>query len=51
MSVDLVPHDLWEQIAPLLPARPARRYRFPGRKPVDDRVALGGIIFVLRTGV
>ncbi len=40
-----------DRVTPLLPPRPARRYRFPGRKPVEDRVALGGIISVLRTNV
>jgi hypothetical protein len=25
---DLVPDSLWERAAPLLPARPARRYRY-----------------------
>jgi transposase len=42
---------LWERVAPLLPPRPPRRHRFPGRKPVDDRVALAGIVFVLKTGI
>lgn len=51
VPVDLVPDDLWERVAPLLPPRSARRYRHPGRKPVDDRVALAGIMFVLRTNV
>lgn len=40
-----------ERVAPLLPARPPRRRRFPGRLPVDDRVALAGIVFVLKTGI
>jgi transposase len=47
---DLVPDSLWERVAPLLPVR-ARRRRFPGRKPVDDRVALAGVVFVLKTGI
>lgn len=51
MADDLVPDDLWERIAPLIPARPPRRHRFPGRRPVEDRVALAGIVYVLRTGV
>src|SRR5882757_5941332 len=38
-------------VAPLLPARPPRRNRFPGRRPVDDRAALAGIVFVLKTGI
>src|SRR5207249_2308743 len=28
-----------------------RRSRFPGRKPIDDRRALTGILFVLKTGI
>ncbi|MGW8398014.1 IS5 family transposase [Streptomyces lydicus] len=51
MPDDLVPDDLWERIVPLLPARPLRRRRFPGRLPVDDRVALAGIVYVLCKGV
>jgi transposase len=51
VSDDLVPDDLWERVAPLLPPRPPRRRRYPGRLPVDDRAALRGIFHVLRTGV
>ncbi|GHF41736.1 hypothetical protein GCM10010359_50520 [Streptomyces morookaense] len=51
MADALVPDDLWERIAPLLPAQPPRRHRFPGRKPVDDRVALAGIMYIPRKGV
>ncbi|MFG2631092.1 IS5 family transposase [Streptomyces sp. NPDC048473] len=51
MSADLVPDDLWERIAPLLPDRPPRRRRYPGRLPVDDRAALRGIVYVLCTSV
>lgn len=36
----------WERISPLLPER-ARRRRNPGRKPLDDRAALNGILVVL----
>ncbi len=50
MSEDLLTDELWRRLAPLIPARP-RRFRYPGRRPVDDRVALAGILFVLRTGV
>ena len=42
--------ELRQRLAPLIPARP-RRFRYPGRRPVDDRVALAGILFILRTGV
>ncbi|MFI8770334.1 IS5 family transposase [Streptomyces sp. NPDC053792] len=51
MSDDLVPDDLWERIAPLLPPRPPRRHRYPGRLPADDRAALRGIVYVLRKNV
>lgn len=51
VNSDLVPDDLWERTAPLIPPRPPRRHRFPGRKPVDDRTALAGIVHVLRKGV
>jgi transposase len=44
----LVPEQLWQAIQPLLPA-PARRYG--GRPRVDDRAALVGIIYQLRTGI
>lgn len=50
MTVNLVPDDLWDRIAPLLTARP-RRYRHPGRLPVPGRFALAGIVYVLRKGV
>src|SRR5437660_6871043 len=50
MADPLVPDELWEAIAPLLPrhkARPGKR----GRPPVDDRACLTGIVFVLRSGI
>lgn len=36
----------WERISTLLPERPRRR-RNPGRKPLDDRAVLNGILVVL----
>ncbi|MEU6620834.1 IS5 family transposase [Streptomyces litmocidini] len=51
MSDDLAPDVLWDRVAPLLPPRPPRRRRYPGRLPADDRAALRGIVYVLRTGV
>ncbi|MFK3732363.1 IS5 family transposase [Streptomyces sp. NPDC088090] len=51
MRADLVPDDLWERLAPLLPPAPERRRRHPGRLRVSDRVALAGVMYVLRTGV
>jgi Putative transposase of IS4/5 family (DUF4096) len=50
MAEPLVPDELWEAIAPLLPrhkARPGKR----GPPPVDDRACLTGIVFVLRSGI
>src|SRR5918995_319483 len=44
----LVPNDLWEAIEPLLPIEPPKPKG--GRPRVPDRAALGGIVFVLRTG-
>lgn len=46
-----LPDDLWARIEPLLPAKKKRRRRYPGRKPIEDRQVLTGIIFVLRTGI
>jgi transposase len=51
MAKPLLPDALWERIKPLLPKPKARRFRYPGRKPVDDRKALTGILFVLKTGI
>ena len=45
-----VPDGLWGWVEPLLPTKP-RRFRYPGRKPVDDRRVLQGILFVLYTGI
>jgi len=47
----LVSDALWEHVEPLLPPRPRRRFRFPGRKPLDYRNILTGILFVLKTGI
>jgi transposase len=47
----LVTDALWERLQPLLPPPPPRRFRFPGRKPLDYRKILTGILFVLKTGI
>jgi transposase len=44
-----VSDGLWDRIAPLLPVR-QRRFRHPGCRRFDDRLALQGILFVLITG-
>ena len=46
----IVSDELWELFEPLLPKR-ERRFRSPGRKRFDDRLALQGILFVLHTGI
>jgi|SRR5882757_9628727 len=51
MAKPLLPDELWELIRPLLPPPKPRRFRYPGRKPIDDRKALTGILFVLKTGI
>jgi transposase len=51
MAKPLVDDDLWAVIEPLLPAPKPRRFRYPGRKPVDNRRALTGILVVLKTGI
>ena len=45
-----VSDGLWERVEPLLPKR-ERRFRYPGRKPLDDRLVLQGVLFVLHTGI
>ena len=44
----LVPDELAEAIEPLLPVEPPKPNG--GRPRIPDRAALGGIVFVLRTG-
>jgi transposase len=47
----LVDDDLWAQIEPLLPKQRSRHRQYAGRKPIPDRAALTGILFVLRSGI
>src|SRR5438105_3677690 len=47
----LVTDALWARLEPVLPPPPQRRFRFPGRKPLDYRKILTGILFVLKTGI
>jgi transposase len=51
MAKPLVSDELWSVIQPLLPPPKPRRFRYPGRKRLDDRKALTGILFVLKTGI
>jgi len=45
-----VSDELWASIQPLLSVIP-RRTGHPGRKRLNDRKALCGILFVLHTGI
>ena len=49
MPRPLVPDELWKHIRPLLP--PHKDRFWGGRPPIDDRIALTGILFVLKTGI
>lgn len=51
MAKPILDDELWQIIEPLLPPPKPRRFRFPGRKPIGNRQALTGILFVLRTGI
>lgn len=45
MAQPLVSDELWALVEPLIP-KVARRYRYPGRRRIDDRRVLSGIVFV-----
>jgi transposase len=49
MAKPLLPDELWEIIAPLIPSEPSRPKG--GRPRIPDRKMLTGILFVLRTGI
>ena len=49
MSKELVSDELWEMVEPLLPPEPPKPNG--GRPRVDDRAALTGIIFVLKSSI
>ncbi len=51
MAKPILDDRLWKLIEPLLPPPKPRRFRYPGRKPIENQAALTGILFVLRTGI
>jgi transposase len=51
MAKPLLNDELWNVVEPLLPPAQPRRFRFPGRKPIENRRALTGILFVLKTSI
>lgn len=50
MAKPLLDDKLWIRIEPLLPVQ-EWRFRYPGRKPISNRQALTGILFILKTGI
>jgi transposase len=49
MAKKLLTDELWEVIEPLLPEVPPKTNG--GRPRIDDRAALSGILFVLKSGI
>ena len=49
MAKELVTDELWETIEPLLPPEPPKPEG--GRPRIDNRAALTGIVFVLKSGI
>lgn len=49
MAKPLLPDDLWEVVAPLLPPEPPKPKG--GRPRIPARAALTGILFVLKSGI
>ncbi len=50
MAKPLLTDELWDRIEPLIPKRTSPTEK-GGRPPVNDRAALTGILFVLKTGI
>ena len=51
MAKEVLADELWELIEPLLPKLKPRRFDHPGRKPLDRRRVVTGILFVLKSGI
>ena len=51
MPRQLVDDALWSALEPLIPPPKQRRKRYPGRKPLENRQMLTGILFVLLSGI
>ena len=49
MAKELVTDELWDTIEPLLPPEPPKPQG--GRPRIEDRAALTGIVFVLKSGI
>jgi transposase len=51
LAKPILTDELWEVVKRLLPPAKPRRFKYPGRRPIEDRATLTGILFVLRTGI
>jgi len=51
MARKLISDDLWSEIKPLIPVARPRRKDHPGRRPLGDREALTGIVFIIKSGM
>lgn len=51
MAKPILDAELWALTEPRLPPPKPRRAKNPGRRPLDDRKVLGGILFVLQSGI
>ena len=51
MAKPVLPEELWRLVEPVLPPPKPRRFRYPGRKPLERRDVLSGILFVLKSGI
>src|SRR6476659_1778823 len=51
MAKPLMDDQLWQIVEPLLPKPKRRRRRYPGRRPLDNRTVMAGLLFVLKTGI
>jgi transposase len=49
MAKELVTDELWDVVEPLLPEESSKLNG--GRPRIDDRAALTGILFVLKSGI
>lgn len=47
----LITDELWKEIEPLLPPPKPRHFRYPRAYAPDNRRALAGIVFVLKSGI
>ncbi|QFZ17938.1 transposase, partial [Saccharothrix syringae] len=50
MREEVSTDEPWARPEPLIPVGP-RRFRHPGRGRADDRAALAGILYAVRTGI